>query len=461
MYPVRALSLYNGWNILLEQKPDVWQAIQNALLAMAPFFLGVQHTSSQMDALGSISKLSLKDLPEVWLDSLYEYIGTGDNYFEVRNRFSNRLGNLDILKNKVLIKLVSEASDANTNLSKLIFVDAPQAARDGYSEVMVLLVPENGVLSLLSDSKESAKYLAFTESKCRKQLEGLLPIPYGSPFVIVFFSYHQKKTGVRARELPILLEEIQAENIIERSLEFAPEYTQAGISILSYFSEVLRQKYPNLNVKVRIEQQGTAVLMHVELPSGVVDTIKEELATYFLVVAGKEKPEALLNNPYHVMALENKLQIANMELRMSHQLNAQLNRDVEGLRESQQRMEETFKEQIAEQGVQIRTLINLASQQTTSHERVQLAQIGHAGVLFKDLLTEAQGSQRTLTAIRSLEHNLMSGITLIDIQDQLSTSLATIHQEKPSLLNHLAGQVESAGFGAVGGYVLDWISKHA
>jgi hypothetical protein len=43
---------------------------------------------------------------------------------------------------------------------------------------------------------------------------------------------------------PPFYKEINNKNIIERSLEFAPEYIQAGISVLSYFSEVLRQKYP-------------------------------------------------------------------------------------------------------------------------------------------------------------------------------------------------------------------------
>jgi hypothetical protein len=200
--------------------------------------------------------------------------------------------------------------------------------------------------------------------------------------------------------------------------------------------------------------------MHVELPSGDIDTIRGELATYFLVVAGKEKPDALLSNPIHVMALENKLQIANMELRMSHQLNAHLVNEIGDLKSSQERMEDTFKAQIAEQGTQIRMLTVLATQQAASHERIQLAQIENASTMFSSLLAQAQGNQTTLLAIRSLEHNLMSGIALIDIQDQIATALATIKQEKPSLINHLAGQIESAGFGAAGGFVLEWISKH-
>jgi hypothetical protein len=63
-------------------------------------------------------------------------------------------------------------------------------------------------------------------------------------------------------------------------------------------------------------------------------------------------------------------------------------------------------------------------------------------------------------AIHSLRHDLISGIALTEVQDHISSALATIKNEKPGLLRHIAGQVESAGFGAVGGFVLDWISKY-
>ncbi len=55
---------------------------------------------------------------------------------------------------------------------------------------------------------------------------------------------------------------------IARSIEFPPGYKQAGTSILNYFGEVLEQKYPDKDVKVRIEQHGLKVTMVIESALG-------------------------------------------------------------------------------------------------------------------------------------------------------------------------------------------------
>src|SRR5262249_18064385 len=51
---------------------------------------------------------------------------------------------------------------------------------------------------------------------------------------------------------------------IERAIEFPPEYKQAGIGILSYFSEVLAKKYPNEDIRVSILQAGNKVTLRIE-----------------------------------------------------------------------------------------------------------------------------------------------------------------------------------------------------
>lgn len=460
MFPVRALSLYNGWDILCEQKLDVWITIKQTLIEMRPFLLGQRKTGRQMATLGD-DKLKIRELPGLWRN-LFEsnsYSSYADNfkfhgYEEYRELGPN-------LKDGVIVRLVSQNEDPNTNLSKLIFVEAPRLAKRKIADLFVLLIPENGVLNLFG-KEEVINQFPFTESACRRQIAGLLPIPFGSPFVIIFFSQFERSAGIEihelhTQELPPRVNQITSGDVIERSLEFAPEHAQAGIGILSYFSEVLRQKYPDLNVKVRIEQQGTTVLMHVELPSGGVDTIKEELATYFLVVAGKEKPETLLSNPYHVMALENRLQIANMELRMSHRLNEQLNNDVTQLRESQTRMEESFKQQIAEQGQQIRSLIGLAERQVGSYERVQLAHISHSASVFERLTSQATGNPALLDAINRLEHNLAAGAGAS--RTEIIDAIQTIKQENPSLIWQMVELVKNTGYGVIGNIAYDLLKQ--
>jgi Leucine-rich repeat (LRR) protein len=109
---------------------------------------------------------------------------------------------------------------------------------------------------------------------------------------------------------------------IERSIEFPPEYWTAGNSILSYFSHILSIKYPNQNIKVKIEQEGLLLRMIIDTPEGQRELIEQTLNEYGMVIAGKLLPESFLNNPFEVMALENKLETMKLELRQSEKLRA-------------------------------------------------------------------------------------------------------------------------------------------
>jgi len=107
---------------------------------------------------------------------------------------------------------------------------------------------------------------------------------------------------------------------VERSIEFPPEYWQAGTSILSYFSHVLNVKYPSQKIKVRIEQEGLNLRMVIETPTGEREKIEKTLEEYGLVVTGKIQPESFLSDPFEVMALKNKLEVAHLELRQTRTL---------------------------------------------------------------------------------------------------------------------------------------------
>jgi hypothetical protein len=109
---------------------------------------------------------------------------------------------------------------------------------------------------------------------------------------------------------------------IERSIEFPPEYWTAGTSILSYFTHILSVKYPNQNIKVKIEQEGLLLRMIIDTSEGQRELIEQTLNEYGMVIAGKLLPESFLNNPFEVMALENKLETMKLELRQSEKLRA-------------------------------------------------------------------------------------------------------------------------------------------
>ena len=107
---------------------------------------------------------------------------------------------------------------------------------------------------------------------------------------------------------------------IERSIEFPPEYWTAGTSILSYFSHILSVKYPDQNIKVRIEQEGLLLRMIIDTPEGQTELIEQTLNEYSMVITGKLLPKNFLSNPFEVMALENKLENMKSELRQTEKL---------------------------------------------------------------------------------------------------------------------------------------------
>ena len=89
-----------------------------------------------------------------------------------------------------------------------------------------------------------------------------------------------------------------------RTIVFEPQYRQAGISVLSYFGEVLQSKYPDTEVLVRIEQTGSTVTLIVESAAGEIERIERELNQYGLVVEGRLPPSALLPDPIDAMRLQ-------------------------------------------------------------------------------------------------------------------------------------------------------------
>ena len=84
----------------------------------------------------------------------------------------------------------------------------------------------------------------------------------------------------------------------ERSIEFEPEVRQAGISILSFFAEVVENEYSGQSVKAGIMQNGNAVTLRVETPEGeLLKEVEKMLNQYGLAVMGKAPIDTVSSNP--------------------------------------------------------------------------------------------------------------------------------------------------------------------
>ncbi|MCR6642551.1 MAG: LuxR C-terminal-related transcriptional regulator [Sporocytophaga sp.] len=124
---------------------------------------------------------------------------------------------------------------------------------------------------------------------------------------------------VTAIDLGLIRWELASKYKIERIIEFKPEYLQSGITILNYFSTILQQKTPNSKSVVRIEQDGLNVrLLIIPEKGDKIQVIERTLEEYGLVISGKMNISDFLTDSRHIMELENKLEIAKLELRFAY-----------------------------------------------------------------------------------------------------------------------------------------------
>tara|TARA_R110001599_G_C12259430_1_gene660359 strand:+ start:2045 stop:3721 length:1677 start_codon:yes stop_codon:yes gene_type:complete len=107
---------------------------------------------------------------------------------------------------------------------------------------------------------------------------------------------------------------------IHRTIEFSTENVNSGLSILSYFEQVLKQKYNGLNATVKIEQNNNSVKLVIQTKDGSVEIIEKALSDYGHVVKGDLSAGDFLSNPLDIERLNMKLEIAALELRQNQKI---------------------------------------------------------------------------------------------------------------------------------------------
>jgi hypothetical protein len=117
-----------------------------------------------------------------------------------------------------------------------------------------------------------------------------------------------------------LPDKFQDAGVIVRAIVFDRENVQAGVGILSYFSEILIQKYENRKVKVLIEQDGLNVRLAIETGNGDKQTIEKALEEYIAAVTGRKPLTEFLSKPLGILALKLRLELAYLDLRHTEAL---------------------------------------------------------------------------------------------------------------------------------------------
>lgn len=296
MFIQQTVSYLGAWQkITREHQTELSEIIDTA----ANFYSGKLKIEKNNDPFGARN---------AWEKSLFDLgWSINEHAFYAPSGSRVNLGSLGPIKNGISVQL----NLGNPSwFHRWLFSQGTLAVRYAQVRIPVLVAPVRGFNPKRADRPVNS---LLTFEHIKDQLETLAPLSSNFPFLILGLSDQEPKTN-EVIELPsdpnITTERI----VIDRCIEFPPEFHQAGLGILNYFGTFLRENYPDREAKVRIEQQGLTVRMVVETNDGNVEVIEKALKDYELVISGQAKPEAITSNQRVVLELRNELRIAQLRV---------------------------------------------------------------------------------------------------------------------------------------------------
>lgn len=195
-------------------------------------------------------------------------------------------------------------------LNRWLFQQTALAGKYNIADIPILIIPMQEFARAQADPFFSRQSFEM----CLRQIEPLAPLSNVYPFLILGYSDQVDLLGTEVIEIesdPLLLSE---NVVIDRCIEFPPEFHQAGLNILSFFGTYIREQYPDEEAKVKIEQNGNLVKLIIETKDGKRDVIEKALHEYELVVTGEKRPEEITQNQGLILELRNELRIAKFRI---------------------------------------------------------------------------------------------------------------------------------------------------
>lgn len=318
MYIQQVVSYLGAWKQIGR---DHQTEISEILLATANYFSGKVVLDDRDDrVLGSSTR-------RLWDKALYDLKWTlnDQTYYSPAGKRVH-LGSLGPSKNGISVQL----NFGNPSwFHRWLFSQGALAVRYAQVRIPVLVAPMREFER--RDAKQPRLGSLASFEYLRDQLETLAPLSSNFPFLILGITDTRTLLDISVTELASDPNITTERVVVDRCIEFPPEYHQAGLGILNYFGTFLRENYPGRDAKVRIEQSGLSVRMIIETTDSNVEVIEKALKDYELVMSGKAKPETITTNEKAFLDLRNELRIAQFRVESQQDIIDVQNRRIDKL----------------------------------------------------------------------------------------------------------------------------------
>lgn len=304
MYINKVISYKNAWDTIKERYSSDILDIESGVDVI------FRDSSDSSDSSRVREKNSRRD---AWEFFMYErgWNGNQNGYYSPEGVRIN-LTLLGVIKNKISVAIPYSTFHS---VSAWLFEKSTVAIKYNIIEIPIILYP------IENFHRETKRIFLFDSfESILNQLSMLSPLSHQYPFLVFGYADTPPVNGVEVIEL-LSKENINNENlVIDRCIEFPPEYHQAGLGILNYFGTYLREQYPDENASVRIEQKGLHVRLIVETEDGKSEVIDKALHEYELIISGDEIPEKFAKSDKLILDLRNELRIANIRIESQRDL---------------------------------------------------------------------------------------------------------------------------------------------
>lgn len=278
MYFQQVITYGNAWNDLVEHFPIEFEDIRASVESI---------TSESIIAANPIRDIPHHQAPGLtrprlegcWTKTI-ESAGWVQPNAAIRNASVRpiHMRGLGFMKNRVSVSLQRHRELFN----RWLYTLAPIAVRNGFVDIPIAIVLVQAAEEELFGNRPIMMRAPLERTK--EELLALSPLSHSNAFLLIGIGLDDQCADII--EIESEGDAITRQVVINRSIEFPPEYHQAGLGILSYFGTVLREKYPHHNAKVKIEQDGLRVRLIIESENGDREVIEKALQEYEMVVRG-------------------------------------------------------------------------------------------------------------------------------------------------------------------------------